>query len=78
MQIKINKYDMAKVGRYNGKFQIVIGKEKGAESGLMAAQAKIQASPKGSQQPNRIKIITNDRKWYASILIYQENNEPLL
>ncbi len=29
MQIKINKYDMAKVGRYNGKFQIVIGKEKG-------------------------------------------------
>lgn len=28
MQIKINKYDTAKVGRYNGKFQIMVGREK--------------------------------------------------
>jgi hypothetical protein len=28
MQIRINKYDTAKIGRYNGKFQVMIGREK--------------------------------------------------
>lgn len=31
MQIKVNQYDVAEVGRYKGKFQIMVGKEKNGE-----------------------------------------------